>query len=325
MTIRVPRRSTIALATAGALASTGTAYLGARNLLVGQAAHTRTVIPKAWDIPPRADGVYIAGGGPVQRWQRGMAADLHLMIFGDSTATGYGCMSAEEVPGVLIARGLAERAGKAVRLSTKAIVGATSKGVAGQVDAMFVAGPPPDVAVMMLGANDVTALNGISQSAQRLALTVRKLRSRGAVVVVGTCPDLGVISAIPQPLRSLAHARTSQLARAQTAAVRGAGGVPVAMAQLLAPRFRTAPELMFSADGFHPSPAAYALAADALLGALCDALGVVVESPTPDAAAAALAPKLDESPARLTLVTRLWRRPATASPAPSESQPVGTD
>ncbi|OBI49521.1 hypothetical protein A5706_26350 [Mycobacterium sp. E796] len=325
MTIRVPRRSTIALATAGALASTGTAYLGARNLLVGQAAHTRTVIPKAWDIPPRADGKYSAGGGPVQRWQRGMTADLHLMIFGDSTATGYGCMSAEEVPGVLIARGLAERAGKVVRLSTKAIVGATSKGVAGQVDAMFVAGPPPDVAVMMLGANDVTALNGISQSAQRLALTVRKLRSRGAVVIVGTCPDLGVISAIPQPLRSLAHARTSQLARAQTAAVRGAGGVPVPMAQLLAPQFRTAPEQMFSADGFHPSPTAYALAAEALLEAVCDALGVEVESPTPDVSVPAVAPRLDESPARLTLVTRLWRRPAAVAPAPSDSQPVGTD
>ncbi len=325
MTIRVPRRSTIALATAGALASTGTAYLGARNLLVGQAAHTRTVIPKAWDIPPRADGVYTPGGGPVQRWQRGMTADVHLMIFGDSTATGYGCMSAEEVPGVLIARGLAERAGKVVRLSTKAIVGATSKGVAGQVDAMFVAGPPPDVAVMMLGANDVTALNGISQSAQRLAMTVRKLRSRGAVVIVGTCPDLGVISAIPQPLRSLAHARTSQLARAQTAAVRGAGGVPVPMAQLLAPQFRTAPEQMFSADGFHPSPTAYALAAEALLEAVCDALGIEVESPTPEVSVPAPASRLDDSPARLTLVTRLWRRPTAASPAPSDSQPVGTD
>src|ERR1700759_4719208 len=158
----------VALAAAGALASTGTAYLGARNLLIGQAAKARSVIPKLWDAPPRADGVYAPGGGPVQRWERGMDVDLHLMIFGDSTATGYGCRSAEEVPGVLIARGLAEQTGKRIRLSTKAIVGATSKGVCGQVDAMFVAGPPPDVAVMMIGANDVTALNGISQSAHRL-------------------------------------------------------------------------------------------------------------------------------------------------------------
>ena len=177
VTIRVPRRSTIALATAGALASTGTAYLGARNLLLGQATHARTVIPKSWDIPPRADGVYAPGGGPVERWDHGTRSDLHLMIFGDSTATGYGCMSAEEVPGVRIARGLAERTGGRIRLSTKAIVGATSKGVCGQVDAMFVAGPPPDAAVMMLGANDVTALNGVGPSAQRLTRTVHKLQA----------------------------------------------------------------------------------------------------------------------------------------------------
>ena len=273
VTIRVGRRSTIALAAAGALASTGTAYLGARNLLVGQATQARTIIPKSWDIPPRADGVYTPGGGPVQRWQRGMSVDLHIMIFGDSTATGYGCFSAEEVPGVLIARGLAEQTGKRVRLSTKAIVGATSRGVSGQVDAMFVAGPPPDAAVMMLGANDVTALNGISQSARRLASAVRKLRTRGAVVVVGTCPDLGVIAAIPQPLRSLAHSRGLQLARAQAAAVKAEGGVPVPLAALLAHQFRAAPELMFSADGFHPSPTAYALAAEQLLPVLCEALG----------------------------------------------------
>ncbi|WP_156664809.1 SGNH/GDSL hydrolase family protein [Mycobacterium sp. 852002-51057_SCH5723018] len=313
----MPRRSTIALATAGALASTGTAYLGARNLLVGQAAHTRTVIPKAWDIPPRADGVYSPGGGPVQRWLRGMPIDLHLMIFGDSTATGYGCTSAEEVPGVLIARGLSERTGKVVRLSTKAIVGATSKGVLGQVDAMFVAGPPPDAAVIMIGANDVTALNGISQSAQRLALTVRRLRSRGAVVVVGTCPDLGLIPAIPQPLRSLAHARTSQLARAQTAAVRSAGGVPVPMARLLAPEFRAKRDLMFSADGYHPSATAYALAADALLRALCDGLGVEDETPAPGVLEASTTPAPSQGPMPLSVMSRLWRRPATEIPAPS--------
>jgi lysophospholipase L1-like esterase len=326
VTIRVPRRSTIALATAGALASTGTAYLGARNLLVGQASRARTVIPKSWDIPPRADGVYTPGGGPVQRWQRGMPVDLHLMVFGDSTATGYGCMSAEEVPGVRIARGLAERAGKVIRLSTKAIVGATSKGVSGQVDAMFVAGPPPDVAVLMLGANDVTALNGISQSAQRLALTVRKLRARGAVVVVGTCPDLGVITAIPQPLRSLAHTRTSQLARAQAAAVRAAGGAPVPLANLLAPKLRAAPDQMFSADGFHPSAAAYALAADALLVAVCEALGEDIDSAVPDVPAPPATPVvLRESHTRMSVMSRLWRRPKPGLPAPSSSPPVGAD
>ncbi len=309
MGIRVPRRSTIALATAGALASTGTAYLGARNLLVGQATHARTIIPKAWDVPPRTDGVYSRGGGPVQRWRRGTPFDLHLMMFGDSTACGYGCGSPEEVPGVVMARKLAEQTGKRVRLSTKALVGATSKGVCGQVDAMFVAGPPPDAAIIIIGANDITALNGTGPSAERLGSVVRKLRARGAIVVVGTCPDFSVITAIPQPLRSLAHTRGSQLARAQTAAVKAAGGVPVPLANLLARQFRAEPERMFSADRYHPSATAYALAADQLLLSLRDALREKIGSamlPVPSRPSFRTS---SQERSRGAIVTRLWRRP----------------
>lgn len=314
--MRVPRRSTIALATAGALASTGTAYLGARNLLVGQATHARTVIPRAFEPPPRADGVYTRGGGTVQRWRRGTPFDVHLMMFGDSTACGYGCRTAEEVPGVLIARKLAEQTGKRVRLSTKAIVGATSKGVCGQVDAMFVAGPPPDAAVIIIGANDVTSLNAIRESAQRLASSVRRLRARGTVVIVGTCPDFGVITAIPQPLRSLAHTRGARLARAQTVAVKTAGGVPVPLAHLLAGQFRAAPELMFSADRYHPSATAYALAADQLLLALRDALREKIGTPTLDLPSRSGTPALGCGQARSSIVSRLWRRPLPIVPAP---------
>jgi hypothetical protein len=101
--------STRALTVAGVIASTGGAVVGARNLLTGQAEQARSVIPKAWDVPPRADGVYAPGGGPARRWERDVPYDLHLMVFGDSTATGYGCREADEVPGVVIARGLASR------------------------------------------------------------------------------------------------------------------------------------------------------------------------------------------------------------------------
>ena len=149
-------RPTTALAVAGFIASTGSAVVGARNLLTGQAYQARIIIPKAWDVPPRADGVYTPAGGPVRRWDRDTAVDIHLMVFGDSTAAGYGCREADEVPGVLLARSLAERCEARVRLSTKALVGATSKGLVSQVDAMLIAGPPPDAAVIMIGANDVT-------------------------------------------------------------------------------------------------------------------------------------------------------------------------
>jgi lysophospholipase L1-like esterase len=305
----------IALAAAGALASTGTAYVGARNLLIGQAERARSIIPKSWDVPPRADGVYAPGAGPVQRWERGIPVDLHLMLFGDSTATGYGCRNAEEVPGVRIARGLAEQSGKRVRLSTKAIVGATSKGLSGQVDAMFVAGPPPDAAVIMVGANDVTALNGIGASARRLGAAVRRLCASGAVVIAATCPDFGVITAIPQPLRWTARTRGLQLARAQSAAIKAAGGVPVPLASLVSAEFRHAPELMLSEDQFHPSAAGYALAASQLLPALCDALGGWAGEPVP-ALLTVAATNSAAGHTALGLLSRLWRRPTTGVPAP---------
>jgi len=289
--------------------------IGARNLLSVQADKARSVIPKSWDVPPRADGVYSPGGGPVEKWYRGMSFDVHLMVFGDSTATGYGCVAAEEVPGVLIARGLAEASGKRIRLSTKAIVGASSKGLSGQIDAMFVAGQPPDAAVVMIGANDVTAVNGLPQSARRLGAAVRRLCASGAVVVVGTCPDFGVITAIPQPLRLVARARGLRLARLQASAVRGAGGIAVPFSDLLAPEFLKAPEVLFSSDMFHPSAAGYSLAASQLLPALCNALGVLTNAV--DEPPALRSRSLDASTllSRVGNISRLWRR-TTGVPAP---------
>jgi lysophospholipase L1-like esterase len=313
---RAPRRTTtFALAAAATLASTGSAYVGARNLLSGQADKARRVIPQSWDVPPRADGVYAPGGGSVERWSRGVPFDLHLMVFGDSTATGYGCSSAEEVPGVLIARGLAEMAGKRIRLNTKAIVGATSKGLSGQIDAMFVAGPPPDAAVIMIGANDITRPNGIGPSARRLSRAVRRLRGSGAVVVVGTCPDFGVITAIPQPLRWVARSRGLRLARAQSSAVRAGGGVPVPLADLLAPHFRKTPEALFSPDMFHPSAAGYALAAHQLLPAVCKALGEWLGAEVPELPWESRSGDFGSLLARVGNISRLWRR-STGVPAP---------
>jgi len=295
--------------TVGALTS---AAVGTRNLLAGQAVQAREVIPKAWDVPPRADGVYRSGGGPVERWQRDVPVDIHLMVFGDSTATGYGCKDPEEVPGVLLARDLAEQSGRRIRLSTKAIVGASSKGLQGQVDAMFVAGPPPDAAVIMIGANDITALNGIPQSAHRLGDAVKRLRASGAVVVVGTCPDFGAITAIPQPLRWVTRNLGLRLARAQAGAVRAAGGVPVPFADLLAPEFEQAPDELFSEDMYHPSAAGYSLAAQQLLPALTHALGVSSDE----------LPWLSKSAenrslgARLRMLVQVWPRRTTGVPAP---------
>ena len=261
-------------------------------MLTGQAYQARSIIPKAWDVPPRADGVYTPAGGPVRRWDRDTAVDIHLMVFGDSTAAGYGCREADEVPGVLLARSLAERCEARVRLSTKALVGATSKGLVSQVDAMLIAGPPPDAAVIMIGANDVTAVNGIGPSARRLGSAVGRLRSVDTAVVVGTCPDLGVVDAIPQPLRWTARTLGSRLARAQADEVQGAGGVAVPLADRLRPHFATERERLFAEDRYHPSAAGYALMAETILPALCRALGREEAEPEPAQLSATRLPPL---------------------------------
>ncbi len=255
-------------ATVVAGSGAGTASWATYRLLMSQAQAARTVIGRDTSKPPEADGVYTAGCLAPKSWRVGVPFDIHLMIFGDSTAAGVGCHSAEEVLGVRIARGMAEATGRRIRLSTKAISGATSKGLAGQVDAMFVAGPPPDVAVILVGANDVTKKHSVLQSALRLRRAVERLHEAGSVVVVGTCPDLGSVAAIPQPLRTLVHSWSVRLARAQASATHAAGGYAVRMGNLLGRDFRTAPELLFSADGFHPSAAGYQLAARHLLPAV---------------------------------------------------------
>ncbi|MEV5833938.1 SGNH/GDSL hydrolase family protein [Nocardia sp. NPDC052112] len=259
----------------------GTAWWATYRLLMAQAGVARGVIGRDTSKPPEADGIYSAGCPAPQPWRTGLQADVHLMIFGDSTAAGVGCLSPEEVLGVRIARGLAEATGQRIRLSTKAISGATSKGLAGQVDAMFIAGPPPDAAVILIGANDVTKKHSIRASARRLAAAVARLRRGDSIVVVGTCPNLGTVAAIPQPLRTVVRNWSVRLARAQSVATTVAGGIPVAMGDRLASEFRAAPEQLFSEDGFHPSAAGYELAVALLLPVLIEALAEATPASRP--------------------------------------------
>ncbi|WP_054816228.1 SGNH/GDSL hydrolase family protein [Nocardia arizonensis] len=259
------------LATLLAGSGAGTASWAAYRLLMAQAGVARGAIGRDTSKPPQADGVFTAGCAAPEAWRPGKPVDVHLMVFGDSTAAGLGCTDCEEVPGVRIARGLAEETGLRVRLSTKAISGATSKGLAGQVDAMFVAGPPPDAAVIFIGANDITKKHSISASANRLGAAVARLRAAGSVVVVGTCPDLGTVMAIPQPLRTIVHNWSARLAKAQMSVTHAAGGHPVSMRDL-GTEFLTAPDRLFAEDGFHPSADGYQLAAAHVLPVLVTAL-----------------------------------------------------
>lgn len=211
--------------------------------------------------PPSGNGIY----------GRGRGRPLVLTVLGDSSAVGLGVERAAQTPGVLLAAALAELAEQPIRLVRLAVSGAVSRDLDEQVDKALA--DAPDVALIMIGANDVTSRYRPADSVRHLADAVRRLTEAGAEVVVGTCPDLGTIRPIAQPLRTMARRWSRQMAAAQTIAVVEAGGRSVSLGSVLGPHFATDHSL-FSADEFHPSAAGYAAAAAVLLPSLADALGV---------------------------------------------------
>lgn len=223
---------------------------------------------------PDADGIY--GDG---LFGEGLYGDdgrppIDLVVLGDSSAAGLGADTPEQTPGAVVARGLAAVAGRPVRLTSVAAVGAESAHLDGQIDRLLVDIPKPAVALIMVGANDVTHRVRPVVSVRYLGQAVGRLRDLGCAVVVGTCPDLGTIEPVPQPLSLFARRWSRDLAAAQTVATVEAGGRSVSLGDLLGPEFRRSPGEMFSADRFHPSGAGYAHAAAAVLPSVCAALGL---------------------------------------------------
>lgn len=268
------RLALMAAGTAGGLS--GAAY----GLLNGQSRLARRVIGRPVAEPLRADGVYLPdGSGPVPRDDPSATDPLELVVLGDSSAAGLGVTHSEELPGVLLARELVEELQRPVALATHAIVGATSQELMTQVAATRATSP--SLALILVGANDVTSRLPIASSARLVGDAVRGFADDGVPTVVGTCPDLGAIRPIPQPLRSVASRWSLALAGAQRRAVEAAGGYAVPLADALSPEFLAKPSEFFSPDRFHPSAAGYEAAANALLPAMCAALGEWRGGPLP--------------------------------------------
>lgn len=246
------------------IAGLGTAGLVSYGLLKVEARLARRTIGKPFDISPDDTNIYGAGlGAPIQ-----------LVVLGDSLAAGLGADTRFQTMGGVLATGVSALAGRPVQLTNVAEVGAESPWLDRQVTRALEAVPEPDVALISIGGNDVTHRIPTSVSVSHLRRAVTELRRAGAEVVVGTCPDLGTIEPLPQPLRTLTKHWSRDLATAQTVAVVESGGRTVSLGDLLRPDFISAPDHMFSVDRFHPSPAGYARAAAAILPSVCAALGL---------------------------------------------------
>ena len=240
----------------------GAAVTGYYGVLIGESLMARRAIGMTDDRPPSADGIY---GDDLP------GTPIRCILLGDSALVGYGMDSSDATPPALIGIGLAHVLDTPVDVHTMATVGAQTEDLHEQVNRGLAY--KPDIAVIVIGTNDVThQLVGPYSSARLLGAAVRRLVAADCEVVVGTCPDLGTVQPIPQPLRWVARRRSRALARKQMMAVVAAGGRAVSLGDLLGPVFAEKYDLMFGADRFHPSATGYANMVSVLVPSMAAAM-----------------------------------------------------
>lgn len=190
-----------------------------------------------------------------------MAAALDLAVLGDSIAYGQGAAQPADAPGPRLVRALAET-GIAARLTVVAVPGARSAGLDAQVGRAL-RPRPPQVAVIVIGANDLARFVAPEQAARSLERALRRLAAAGAETVLAPAPDLSVVPWVPAPLQAAVRAASQALRAAQLDVAR-ATGARVADPDGATGAAFAADRSLFSADRFHPSTAGYAVIAASL-------------------------------------------------------------
>ncbi len=256
----------LAAATAGGVGGLSLLGAGLFGLLKTEAKLARKTIGRLEDDPPDSTGWY-------GRNRPGPAARIALL--GDSSAAGYGVERVEQTPGALLGSGVSEHSGRRVYLRAFCKVGARTSDLRGQIDRALPI--EPEIAVILIGANDVTHGVSPAQSVRQLADGVRRLRAAGVEVIVGTCPDLGTIKPIAPPLKQVARLWSRRLAAGQTIAVINEGGRTISLGSVLGPEFAAAPAVLFGPDQFHPSAEGYLALVTVIIPSVLAALGLAPE------------------------------------------------
>jgi lysophospholipase L1-like esterase len=185
---------------------------------------------------------------------------LRLLVLGDSIAYGTGALRTEDTLGRRLSAELTAD-GFDVDLRVLAVPGAVSGDLAAQV--RRAESFDADLAVVVIGANDLARFVPAEQAAGALAAAVTALRARGADVVAVPAPDMSMVPFVPPAFRPLVQAACTQLQQRQAAVVEAAGGSVAGVAAEVARAFAADPA-MFSADEGWNRSAGYARIAAAV-------------------------------------------------------------
>lgn len=246
---------------ATALLGSGAVATSLVGLLMSEGAIARRAIGTSDARPPLPNTVFghDLAGEPIS-----------CLVLGDSAAVGYGMKTLDSTPPGMVGIGLAHLLDCPVTVTSVAAVGARSSDLDEQITRGLEA--KPQIALIIVGVNDVTHRVRPSESARILGAAVSRLRAAGCEVVVGTCPDLGTVQPLPQPLRQIARTWSRRLAIKQAVATLQAGGRAVSLSGLLGPVFASRADIMFGEDHFHPSETGYAHMVSVVIPSLAAAL-----------------------------------------------------
>jgi lysophospholipase L1-like esterase len=185
---------------------------------------------------------------------------LKFAILGDSIAYGQGASAQADT---VAARLSADLTGHGLPNQPRvfAVPGSRSANLAAQVDRALAWRPA--LALIIIGANDLTRLVPPQQAAARLGEAVLALRAVPAEVVVAPAPDLSVVPWVPVQMRATVQAGSRLLHDAQSRVALAAGAHVADIGMTSVAGFADDAGL-FSADRFHPSSAGYAVIAGAL-------------------------------------------------------------
>ena len=194
--------------------------------------------------------------GPRAGRAGGSSRQLSLLVIGDSSAAGVGVQHQNEALAQPLARLLAQELEAAVDWRLLALTGLTSESTLAFLKAQRV--PPADVAVVVLGVNDITQQVPLAQALKHRGEVAIWLEAHAGVrdVLFPALPEMELFPSLPQPLAWWAGQMSRRNNRTQA---RWAKAWPLA-----APRVQHVPmdglmrsDLM-AADGFHPGPMLYA-------------------------------------------------------------------
>jgi len=226
----------------------------AAPLLVAQGLWVRRVTPKLPEAAGAREGVRAPTGATSE--------SCRLLIVGDSSAAGVGAAHQDEALAGRLTGELASRLARAVHWRLVARTGLDARELATLVDE---ARPEPfDLALVVVGVNDVTGLRSTDawlRDLDALAERLRRVSPSGRLVASGL-PPVHRFPALPQPLRAFLGARALAFDSALAGWAQGRGGA------LYVPIPDMADPSLAASDGFHPGPGAYAIWAATLADAI---------------------------------------------------------